>query len=292
MAGLLAVLTAVLLGGGVALLAWELLRRLVVFLEVLWLRRRRRLLLLVRTRGEEVGASLGVSLEGVYMLAPAVILAVAALRMVHLLVTPALAAAAAGVVIFSLWRVRRRSVLEEAQHAALLVHGFRSIFLLERSLTQALEQAAQSLPAGEARRLALQVVSRYRAGMSLESSLEPLRRAHQPYLRQLCLVLERVEKAEEGAIVEALDALERQLGRQRRLRARARAAFALTSGTLRALQGANAAVLLWAAFNPIWQDFFLSTPSRALLFSLCAGGAAVAGMVFDVLILDQEAKSV
>lgn len=288
--GVLSFAIAGLLGAGIAAVSYSLLERLSLFLETLWRRRRRNFSLLLKRERPE--APRRFSLEGVYMLLPGLALLLAALVLAHIIVSPILIIAAAACVPFAIWRQRQGDILAQAQQAGALAHGFRGIFLLERSFTEALERSARSLPIGQVRYLALQVVSRYRAGMSLETSLEPLRASRQPYLRQLCLILERLEKADERAIVEALDALEGQLQRQRRLQARAKAAFALTSGTLRALQGANAAVLLWASLNPVWRDFFLSTPRRSLLFALFAALAVGGAIFFDLEILQEEGRAV
>lgn len=66
----------------------------------------------------------------------------------------------------------------------------------------------------------------------------------------------------------------------------------MTTGTLRALQGANAVVLLWACLNPVWRNFFLSTPRRALLLAFFASLAVAGAVFFDMEILTQEEKSI
>jgi len=78
------------------------------------------------------------------------------------------------------------------------------------------------------------------------------------------------EQAGMEQAVEALEGLHKRLAARRDLRRRSKVALALTSGTARFFQAANAAAVLSVAFVPFIQRFYTQSAARQLLFVIIA----------------------
>ena len=124
----------------------------------------------------------------------------------------------------------------------------------------------------------LRALDAYRIGVPSQRIWTQLREeGGDPYLTQLVDIMQWAEAAGMKEVEESLSDLVKRLVARRDLRRRAKVSLALTAGTVKFLQAANAAAVASVAFVPFLWNFYSVGLSRQLMFLLIAfiplGGA-------------------
>ena len=172
-------------------------------------------------------------------------------------------------IVLSLYGIFARRVSHPEQVEE-LVEKLSSIWAIRPQPFAALAEAIVGIP-DPLHSLIMRAVNGYRIGRPPQRIWAELRElAEDPYLRQLVDIVAWAEQAGMEQAVEALEGLHKRLAARRDLRRRSKVALALTSGTARFFQAANAAAVLSVAFVPFIQRFYTQSAARQLLFVVIA----------------------
>jgi len=162
----------------------------------------------------------------------------------------------------------RGRVNEDAELAALQM---RSMLSVDRSLLNALN--AIELPAGVLKRSIQQVVTRLQMHQPPDQAAQALKGLPGTVTARLAALIANSARITDEIQASLLVALEQEAHRQKLLRSKMRQTLALVRGTIRLLQGAVAAAMVFVLLSPTWRSFFLQDiPHRTLLtvLMLCA----------------------
>ena len=155
----------------------------------------------------------------------------------------------------------RGRVNEDAELAALQM---RSMLSVDRSLLNALNSI--ELPGGVLKRSVQQVVTRLQMHQPPEQAAQALKGLPGTVTARLAALIANSARITDEIQSSLLIALEQEAHRQKLLRSKMRQTLALVRGTIRLLQGAVAAALVFVLLSPIWRSFFLQDiPHRTLL---------------------------
>jgi len=196
---------------------------------------------------------------------------VLALAVRDLLLSPLMIAFGCLVIAWINYQARqteRGRVNEDAELAALQM---RSMLSVDRSLLNALN--AIELPAGVLKRSIQQVVTRLQMHQPPDQAAQALKGLPGTVTARLAALIANSARITDDIQTSLLVALEQEAHRQKLLRSKMRQTLALVRGTIRLLQGAVAAAMVFVLLSPTWRSFFLQDiPHRTLLtvLMLCA----------------------
>jgi hypothetical protein len=196
---------------------------------------------------------------------------VLALAVRDLLLSPLMIAFGCLVIAWINYQARqteRGRVNEDAELAALQM---RSMLSVDRSLLNALN--AIELPAGVLKRSIQQVVTRLQMHQPPDQAAQALKGLPGTVTARLAALIANSARITDDIQASLLVALEQEAHRQKLLRSTMRQTLALVRGTIRLLQGAVAAAMVFVLLSPTWRSFFLQDiPHRTLLtvLMLCA----------------------
>lgn len=196
---------------------------------------------------------------------------VLALAVRDLLLSPLMIAFGCLVIAWINYQARqteRGRVNEDAELAALQM---RSMLSVDRSLLNALN--AIELPAGVLKRSIQQVVTRLQMHQPPDQAAQALTGLPGTVTARLAALIANSARITDDIQASLLVALEQEAHRQKLLRSKMRQTLALVRGTIRLLQGAVAAAMVFVLLSPTWRSFFLQDiPHRTLLtvLMLCA----------------------
>jgi hypothetical protein len=196
---------------------------------------------------------------------------VLALAVRDLLLSPLMIAFGCLVIAWINYQARqteRGRVNEDAELAALQM---RSMLSVDRSLLNALN--AIELPAGVLKRSIQQVVTRLQMHQPPDQAAQALKGLPGTVTARLAALIANSARITDDIQASLLVALEQEAHRQKLLRSKMRQTMALVRGTIRLLQGAVAAAMVFVLLSPTWRSFFLQDiPHRTLLtvLMLCA----------------------
>jgi len=155
----------------------------------------------------------------------------------------------------------RGRINEDAELAALQM---RSMLSGDRSLLNALNSI--ELPGGVLKRSVQQVVTRLQMHQPPEQAAQALKGLPGTITARLAALIANSSRITDEIQSSLLIALEQEAHRQKLLRSKMRQTLALVRGTIRLLQGAVAAAMVFVLLSPIWRSFFLQDiPHRTLL---------------------------
>ncbi len=155
----------------------------------------------------------------------------------------------------------RGRVNEDAELAALQM---RSMLSVDRSLLNALNSI--ELPGGVLKRSIQQVVTRLQMHQPPDQAAQALKGLPGTVTARLAALIANSARITDEIQSSLLIALEQEAHRQKLLRSKMRQTLALVRGTIRLLQGAVAASLVFVLLSPTWRSFFLQDiPHRTLL---------------------------
>ncbi len=155
----------------------------------------------------------------------------------------------------------RGRVNEDAELAALQM---RSMLSVDRSLLNALNSI--ELPGGVLKRSIQQVVTRLQMHQPPDQAAQALNGLPGTVTARLAALIANSARITDEIQSSLLIALEQEAHRQKLLRSKMRQTLALVRGTIRLLQGAVAASLVFVLLSPTWRSFFLQDiPHRTLL---------------------------
>jgi hypothetical protein len=155
----------------------------------------------------------------------------------------------------------RGRVNEDAELAALQM---RSMLSVDRSLLNALNSI--ELPSGVLKRSVQQVVTRLQMHQPPEQAAHALKGLPGAVTARLAALIANSARITDEIQSSLLIALEQEAHRQKLLRSKMRQTLALVRGTIRLLQGAVSAALVFVLLSPTWRSFFLQDiPHRTLL---------------------------
>lgn len=155
----------------------------------------------------------------------------------------------------------RGRVNEDAELAALQM---RSMLSVDRSLLNALNSI--ELPGGVLKRSIQQVVTRLQMHQPPDQAAQALKGLPGTVTARLAALIANSPRITDEIQSSLLIALEQEAHRQKLLRSKMRQTLALVRGTIRLLQGAVAASLVFVLLSPTWRSFFLQDiPHRTLL---------------------------
>jgi len=196
---------------------------------------------------------------------------VLALAVRDLLLSPLMIAFGCLVIAWINYQARqteRGRVNEDAELAALQM---RSMLSVDRSLLNALN--AIELPARVQKRSIQQVVTRLQMHQPPDQAAQALKGLPGTVTARLAALIANSARITDDIQTSLLVALEQEAHRQKLLRSKMRQTLALVRGTIRLLQGAVAAAMVFVLLSPTWRSFFLQDiPHRTLLtvLMLCA----------------------
>lgn len=165
-------------------------------------------------------------------------------------------------------QTERGRVNEDAELAALQM---RSMLSVDRSLLNALN--AIELPVGVLKRSIQQVVTRLQMHQPPDQAAQALKGLPGTVTARLAALIANSSRITDDIQASLLVALEQEAHRQKLLRSKMRQTLALVRGTIRLLQGAVAAAMVFVLLSHTWRSFFLQDiPHRTLLtvLMLCA----------------------
>jgi len=170
----------------------------------------------------------------------------------------------------------RGRVNEDAELAALQM---RSMLSVDRSLLNALNSI--ELPGGVLKRSIQQVVIRLQMHQPPDQAAQALKGLPGTVTARLAALIANSARITDEIQSSLLVALEQEAHRQKLLRSKMRQTLALVRGTIRLLQGAVTAALVFVLLSPTWRGFFLQDiPHRPLLtvLMICS---VVASLYFE-----------
>ena len=244
----------------------EIITRLWKRMFVSWAARRLSDLGIVKVEDGKKQTNLDVKRLVLFVAIPVLALAVR-----DLLLSPLMIAFGCLVIAWINYQARqteRGRVNEDAELAALQM---RSMLSVDRSLLNALN--AIELPAGVLKRSIQQVVTRLQMHQPPDQAAQALKGLPGTVTARLAALIANSARITDDIQASLLVALEQEAHRQKLLRSKMRQTLALVRGTIRLLQGAVAAAMVFVLLSPTWRSFFLQDiPHRTLLtvLMLCA----------------------
>lgn len=244
----------------------EIITRLWKRMFVSWAARRLSDLGIVKVEDGKKQTNLDVKRLALFVAIPVLALAVR-----DLLLSPLMIAFGCLVIAWINYQARqteRGRVNEDAELAALQM---RSMLSVDRSLLTALN--AIELPAGVLKRSIQQVVTRLQMHQPPDQAAQALKGLPGTVTARLAALIANSARITDDIQTSLLVALEQEAHRQKLLRSKMRQTLALVRGTIRLLQGAVAAAMVFVLLSPTWRSFFLQDiPHRTLLtvLMLCA----------------------
>lgn len=244
----------------------EIITRLWKRMFVSWAARRLSDLGIVKVEDGKKQTNLDVKRLALFVVIPVLALAVR-----DLLLSPLMIAFGCLVIAWINYQARqteRGRVNEDAELAALQM---RSMLSVDRSLLNALN--AIELPAGVLKRSIQQVVTRLQMHQPPDQAAQALKGLPGTVTARLAALIANSARITDDIQTSLLVALEQEAHRQKLLRSKMRQTLALVRGTIRLLQGAVAAAMVFVLLSPTWRSFFLQDiPHRTLLtvLMLCA----------------------
>jgi hypothetical protein len=244
----------------------EIITRLWKRMFVSWAARRLSDLGIVKVEDGKKRTNLDVKRLVLFVAIPVLALAVR-----DLLLSPLMIAFGCLVIAWINYQARqteRGRVNEDAELAALQM---RSMLSVDRSLLNALN--AIELPAGVLKRSIQQVVTRLQMHQPPDQAAQALKGLPGTVTARLAALIANSARITDEIQASLLVALEQEAHRQKLLRSKMRQTMALVRGTIRLLQGAVAAAMVFVLLSPTWRSFFLQDiPHRTLLtvLMLCA----------------------
>lgn len=271
----------ILLGAGVFLTSFHLLTGLVELLSrlwkrifVTWARRRLRDLGLVQAVDGKTKPRLDLRRLGMFLAIPLLALAVR-----DYLLSPLMVLIGGLVIAWLDFQARQKEiekVNEDAEIAALQV---RSLLQVDRSLLNALNGI--QIPDGTLKRALQQVIARLQMHQPPEEAARSLHGLPGNITARLSALIANSAHITDDLQASLLLTLEQEAHRQKLLRSKIRQTLALVRGTIRLLQGATAAALVFVLLSPTWRTFFLQdVPHRTLMTALTIC-AVVASLYFE-----------
>lgn len=167
-------------------------------------------------------------------------------------------------------------VNEDAELAALQM---RSMLSVDRSLLNALNSI--ELPGGALKRSIQQVVTRLQMHQPPEQAAQALKGLPGTVTARLAALITNSARITDEIQSSLLIALEEEAHRQKLLRSKMRQTLALVRGTIRLLQGAVAASLLFVLLSPTWRSFFLQDIPHRTLLTVLMICSVVASLYFE-----------
>ena len=172
----------------------------------------------------------------------------------------------------------QRSTMEGLEE---LVEKLTSIWVIRPQPFLALDEAAQGI-GGRLERLVKRAVNAYRLGVPTEHIWAEMRQAtRDPHLRQLIDILAWAEQSGAEETGQVLEDLRRRVEARRNLKRRTRVSLALTSGTTRFFQAANAAVVVLVPLVPFLRQFYSQSLGRQVLFVVIATWPLLGALYMD-----------
>ena len=271
----------IFLGIGVFLSAYSVLSSLVEMAIQVWKRlfrswARRRLHDLGIVRSAETSKPSGLNIRTLvwFLLVPLLALAVR-----DYLFSPLVMGFGALAIAWINFRTRQRAletVNEDAEIAALQV---RSLLQVDHSLLNALKGI--QLTDGQLKRALQQVISRLQMHQSPDQAVCALQGLSGMVTTRLSVLIANSARITDDIQYALLLTLEQEAHRQKLLRSRVRQTLALVRGTIRLLQGAAGAALIFVLLSPTWRSFFLQDMSHRTLLATLMACAVLASLYFE-----------
>jgi len=167
-------------------------------------------------------------------------------------------------------------VNEDAEIAALQV---RSLLQVDRSLLNAL--SGIQIPDGALKRSLQQVITRLQMHQPPEEAVRSLQGLPGTITARLSALIANSARTNDDMQSALLQTLEQEAHRQKLLRSKIRQTLALVRGTIRLLQGATAAALVFVLLSPTWRTFFLQDIPHRTLMTVLIVCAVLASLYFE-----------
>ncbi|MBI4927979.1 MAG: hypothetical protein HY835_09455 [Anaerolineae bacterium] len=271
----------ILLGVGVLLSSYHLMNGLVELFSRMWKRifmtwARRRLtdLGIVQTSDAKPKPALNIKRLSIFLVIPLLALAVR-----DYLLSPLMVVFGALIIVWLDFQARQKEiekVNEDAEIAALQV---RSLLQVDRSLLNALNGI--QIPDGALKRSLQQVISRLQMHQPPEEAVGSLQGLPGTITARLSALIANSARTTDDMQSALLQTLEQEAHRQKLLRSKIRQTLALVRGTIRLLQGATAAALVFVLLSPTWRTFFLQDIPHRTLMTVLIVCAVLASLYFE-----------
>lgn len=213
-------------------------------------------------------------------------------RLALLIATPALALAvhdymlspmvlAIGLLVlnwanFQQKQAERAQINEDAEAVALQM---RALIGVDHSLLNALTQVR--LPGGVLKRAIEQVASRLRMHQPPAQAAQAFKGLPGNVTSRLSALIANHARLTEAVQEALLLSLEQEAHRQKLLRSKTRQTLSLVRGTIRLLQAAVAAALVFVLLAPAWRDFFLQDIPHRVMLAVMICGVVLASLYFE-----------
>lgn len=271
----------ILLGVGVLLSSYHLMNGLVELFSRMWKRifmtwARRRLtdLGIVQASDAKKKPALNIKRLSIFLVIPLLALAVR-----DYLLSPLMVVFGALIIVWLDFQARQKEiekVNEDAEIAALQV---RSLLQVDRSLLNALDGI--QIPDGALKRSLQQVIARLQMHQPPEEAVRSLRGLPGTITARLSALIANSAHTTDDMQSALLQTLEQEAHRQKLLRSKIRQTLALVRGTIRLLQGATAAALVFVLLSPTWRMFFLQDIPHRTLMTVLIVCAVLASLYFE-----------
>lgn len=271
----------ILLGVGVLLSSYHLMNGLVELFSRMWKRifmtwARRRLtdLGIVQASDAKTKPALNIKRLSIFLVIPLLALAVR-----DYLLSPLMVVFGALIIVWLDFQARQKEiekVNEDAEIAALQV---RSLLQVDRSLLNAL--SGIQIPDGALKRSLQQVIARLQMHQPPEEAVRSLQGLPGTITARLSALIANSARTTDDMQSALLQTLEQEAHRQKLLRSKIRQTLALVRGTIRLLQGATAAALVFVLLSPTWRTFFLQDIPHRTLMTVLIVCAVMASLYFE-----------
>ena len=271
----------ILLGVGVLLSSYHLMNGLVELFSRMWKRifmtwARRRLtdLGIVQASDAKTKPALNIKRLSIFLAIPFLALAVR-----DYLLSPLMIIFGGLIIVWLDFQARQKEiekVNEDAEIAALQV---RSLLQVDRSLLNAL--SGIQIPDGALKRSLQQVITRLQMHQPPEEAVRSLQGLPGTITARLSALIANSARTTDDMQSALLQTLEQEAHRQKLLRSKIRQTLALVRGTIRLLQGATAAALVFVLLSPTWRTFFLQDIPHRTLMTVLIVCAVLASLYFE-----------
>lgn len=271
----------ILLGVGVLLSSYHLMNGLVELFSRMWKRifmtwARRRLtdLGIVQASDAKTKPALNIKRLSIFLAIPFLALAVR-----DYLLSPLMIIFGGLIIVWLDFQARQKEiekVNEDAEIAALQV---RSLLQVDRSLLNALNGI--QIPDGALKRSLQQVITRLQMHQPPEEAVRSLQGLPGTITARLSALIANSARTTDDMQSALLQTLEQEAHRQKLLRSKIRQTLALVRGTIRLLQGATAAALVFVLLSPTWRTFFLQDIPHRTLMTVLIVCAVLASLYFE-----------
>lgn len=271
----------ILLGVGVLLSSYHLMNGLVELFSRMWKRifmtwARRRLtdLGIVQASDVKTKPALNIKRLSIFLAIPFLALAVR-----DYLLSPLMIIFGGLIIVWLDFQARQKEiekVNEDAEIAALQV---RSLLQVDRSLLNAL--CGIQIPDGALKCSLQQVIARLQMHQPPEAAVRSLQGLPGTITARLSALIANSARTTDDMQSALLQTLEQEAHRQKLLRSKIRQTLALVRGTIRLLQGATAAALVFVLLSPTWRTFFLQDIPHRTLMTVLIVCAVLASLYFE-----------